>query len=135
MAANQVEIHGLTSTVRQLREVSAEAPTLMRAINLDAAKIVAEKAQELAPVGSDDRAIRPGALKLSIRARATPYAAFVTAGNSAVPYAGVQNTGWPAHNITGTKFLWRARDAKVSEVAAMYRVAIDRLIAQVRGGE
>lgn len=134
MAANEVEIHGLSSTVRQLRALAEDAPKRVREINLTAAKLVAEKAQELAPVGSDDRDVRPGALKVSIRARATTYAAYVSAGNARVLYAGVQNTGWGAHNIVGTKFLWRARDSKVSEVVAMYDLAIGNLCAQVRGG-
>lgn len=135
MAANEVELVGLKSTLRQLRTVVEDAPKRVRAVNLEAAKIVAEEAQNLAPVGSDTSDVRPGRLKLSVRARATPYAAFVTAGSALVPYAGVQNTGWAAHNIVGTKFLWRARDAKVSEVVAMYEVSVRNLCAQVRGGE
>jgi hypothetical protein len=52
---------------------------------------------------------RTGALASSVHLERRPLSASIASG---LPYSGVQNYGWPRHNISGNYFLNRAADTK-----------------------
>jgi len=64
---------------------------------------------------------RTGALAASVRLERRALSASIT---SALPYSGVQNYGWPAHNITGNYFLNRAADTKGDQAADLIAAEI-----------
>ena len=113
--------------VENLREVQAALKGIDRslgrqltAVNRDAARLVAVEAERSAPR-------RTGRLGSSIRATAQQRAGQVRAGTVKVPYAGVIEFGWPAHNIAAQPFLFPSLEAKREDVIDLY----DRLIREL----
>ena len=86
----------------------------MRGANKEAAEVVAKDARSRAPKLS-------GRLAKSIKAQASTRSAYVKAGTAArVPYAAVQEFGWPGHNIEPQPFIYPAIAAKNDEVVEKY---------------
>lgn len=75
--------------------------------------------------------VESAALVNSLKAEANAEGVDVTAGSSSVVYAGVQNFGWPARNITGTRFMDRAEDTAESDAPDELASAIQTLINRV----
>ena len=73
---------------------------------------------------------RSGALAASVRPAAARNRATVTAGSARVPYAGVQNYGWPARGIPAVDFLARTDDVMRHRAPDQLQRAVDRLLAQ-----
>lgn len=75
--------------------------------------------------------VKTGALVASLRQGATKTQAVVRMGGRGVVYAGVQNYGWPQHNIAAKHFLNTAllanRDTAEHEITS----EIDRLARRV----
>lgn len=127
MSAVGERVTGLKETSRALRAFDTEAPKLMRALNLTAAKEIVPLAQARAPIGgSGDE--HPGQLYLSIRASSTGFAGYVQAGGGSMePYAAPIHFGWPGHNIDPHPFLSEAALEGEPAVVRQYRVGIDNL--------
>lgn len=48
-------------------------------------------------------------------------------------YSGVQNYGWPAHNIEGQRFVERARDIAQRRITQRLTDGLQRVLDRVRG--
>lgn len=122
---------------KAMRKMNRELQRGMKAENLKAAQMVAAEARGRVPV-------RSGRLRKTIKARATPKAGHVRAGNnlrqrtksgkrsgSAVPYAGPIHFGWPAHGIEPNPFLYEALDSRRGEVILVYEERVQKLVNRV----
>jgi phage gpG-like protein len=74
-----------------------------------------------------------GALAGSIRTSGTKTQAVIRAGGARVPYAGVQEWGWPSHNITGQGYLTGAAKATEPTWTAIYRAEVEKILDRIRG--
>lgn len=116
-----VHVEGARELRAALRAVQAQWPKVMREANKQAAEVVAGEAKRRAPVLT-------GRLKESVRAGATQSAGYVQAGSPVrIPYAAVQEFGWPGHNISPQPYVYPAIAAKSSQVVETYGEAIDRV--------
>lgn len=116
------EVDGLNQVVRGLLAMGLEVDDLKDAF----AKIAdegAEKAAGYAPKLT-------GTLAGDIRGNRAKSKAVVTAGRASVPYAGVINYGWPAHNISPAGFLQKADEAMQPVALRRLEDAIDTAIKQ-----
>lgn len=117
MAGDRVRVEGLRELRRALKAAEKDYGDL-KAAGLEAAKPVQETAKVLVPKLT-------GALESTIRSAGQASGAVVRAGFAAVPYAGVQHFGWPAHNIEPTPFLYDALDQRRQEVLAIYEKRVN----------
>jgi len=77
--------------------------------------------------------VRSGRLASSVRAGATRTAAMVRAGSARVPYAGVQEFGWPARNIPAQPYATVALENTQPAWAAAYLAELDAIIGRIHG--
>lgn len=77
--------------------------------------------------------VKSGALAGSVRPGATQTMALVRAGGARVPYAGVQEWGWPAHSITGKGFLTGAAHGTEPVWVGIYEAEVDKILGRIRG--
>jgi hypothetical protein len=98
----------------------------LKALHGEIAQIVADYARPRAPrvTGTLAGTIRPGATKTM---------AVVRAGFAKVPYAGVQEWGWPARNIPPNPFLKPAAHETETTWRKKYDDEVDRLLSKVKG--
>lgn len=106
MATSGIQVKGLRETVRTLEKFGAAAADLKAAFTR-IGNLVANEAKVLAPRKS-------GKLAGTIKASNTKNKSIVRAG-SGIAYAGVQNYGWPRHNIEGKHFMETALQTKQDE--------------------
>jgi len=119
------EVEGAKELRKTLKGVEDGLKDLTAA-HKDVARIVADDAAVRAPK-------RTGSLSASIRPAATKTMAVVRAGSARVPYAGVQEWGWPARNIPGQPFIVPAAADTEATWAARYNEAVDELLGKVKG--
>jgi phage gpG-like protein len=119
------EVEGGRQLRKSLKDVEDGLADL-KAAHAEAAGIVAEAARTGAPR-------RTGRLSGSIRPSGTKTAAIVRAGGSKIPYAGVQEYGWPGHNIPPQPYIVPAAHDTESTWIARYQDAVDRLLSKVKG--
>jgi hypothetical protein len=120
----RVEVEGAKELRRALKRMGDDLKDL-RAINLEAANAVADRARERVPVVS-------GRLQRSIKPRATKTRGYVTAGdNRLVPYAGPIHFGWSARNIAPQPFLFDALDDRRDEIVRKYQDRVSGLVERV----
>ncbi|MFJ2144157.1 hypothetical protein ACIOJF_02505 [Glutamicibacter sp. NPDC087831] len=98
----------------------------LKALNREAAGIVADASKPLAPVDS-------GKLKRSIRPYATTRAGVVRAGSKRLPYGGVANYGWPAHNREATHFINEAAQLTEHTWVNLYWSKLNKELSKVKG--
>lgn len=98
--ADGVNVTGLREAVRGLEKLGVDVADL-KDVMQRVGGVVRDEAATLAPR-------RSGKLADSIRASRTKGKAIIRAGGRAVPYAGVINYGWPAHNIEPAGFMEKA---------------------------
>lgn len=137
----RVEVENLKQLQGQIRDLGdAELRKQLREANKDVAQMVVDAAAPRVPV-------RTGKLLRSVKAVASPSAAYGKAGSPArVPYAaavhwgeGTGNVnattgatfGRPNRNIRGRPFLWEAADATINRAVREYEDAIQDLITRV----
>lgn len=99
-AAGGFRVEGLNSVVRGLQELGAEVDDLK--------DVFSDIATEAAGIAADHAPEASGALAADIRGNRAKSKAVVTAGRAAIPYAGVQNYGWPERGIEPTGFMQAA---------------------------
>lgn len=114
------KVSGLREVRKALKQYGDETKTALKPANLEAAKVVANKARYFVP-------IRTGALESTIRALATTKSGKVRVGNSKVEYAGPIHFGWPNRLIKPQPFIYDALDDRIGEVISLYNSAIDEL--------
>ena len=119
------EVKGGANLRRTLKKVEGGLDDL-KAVHASVAQTVAGRAQTTVPrvTGTLASTIRPGATKTM---------AVIRAGFARVPYAGVQEFGWPRRNIPPNPYLRPAAHDTESQWLREYNDEIDRLLAQVKG--
>ena len=122
MAGPTVKVVGAAELQAGLRHLGAEAadPDVAKR----GAELVVDAARDRAPVAS-------GALVGSIRVEMALPDAAVVAGSPAVPYAGVQEFGWPARGIAGTHYLADAADDQADDVQELYGEHVSALVVDI----
>lgn len=100
MADEGIRVEGLSRAVRALSAMGLEVDDLKDAF--------AKVAQEAADAAARHAPKKSGKLAGSIRGNRAKSKAVVTAGRARVPYAGVQNYGWPRRNIAPAGFMQKA---------------------------
>ena len=123
-----LQLKGAGQLARGLKKAGSDLKDL-KAVNREAASIVAGEAKETAPHVS-------GRLSRTVRDGATQKAGVVRAGNKGkVPYAGVINYGWPGHNIKATYFANKAAKDTEPEWTALYSQAVEKIINRITTGD
>ena len=122
-----IEVEGLKELSRDLKKLDKELLKELKAVNKDAAEVVATEARVLVPV-------RSGRLKSSIKASGTQAAGLVRAGKAGVPYTKVIHFGWARHNIKPQPFLYEALDKRKSEVYERYEKQVNELVERTFNG-
>ena len=122
MTKPSVEVVGARELSSSLDRMAADLDDLERA-EAAAGQVVKNRAAGLAPVVT-------GALARSITV--TSEGDGITIGSS-LPYAGVQEMGWPAHNISAQPFLRPAMADATDEVVAAYQNEVEADLKRVKG--
>ncbi len=123
--ATRVKVLGADRLERTLKEAGATLDD-MKALHAGIGDLIADDGR--AGVSS-----RSGALEGTIRSSGTGKAAMIRAGGGSVPYAGVQEFGWPARSIPAQGFLTGSLAANEDRVIDMYQGAIDKVLGKVKG--
>ena len=123
---NSLKIQGAKELRRKISMLDGDFEDL-KALNYDVAKVVADKAYNLAPLGTGKNA---GRLRETIRAAGTKTGGRVRAGLAKVPYAGPihfgwatrpdSSKGWRGGPIAPNPFLYDALDDRRHEVLDTY---------------
>lgn len=74
-----------------------------------------------------------GSLASSVRPGATKTSAVIRAGGSRVPYAGVQEWGWPGHNIPAQPYLTTAAQQTEPVWTGIYQAEVQKILDRIRG--
>lgn len=119
----RIEVRGAKELRRALKSMGDDLKDLT-ATNKEAAQIVEEAARQGAPVDS-------GALRGTIKTRASRASARIYAGSNSVVYAGPIHFGWPAHNIEPQPFLYEAADERAEAVFDIYNRKVEDLVRKV----
>jgi len=117
--AQSIKATGVKELRRELRRMGDDLDDL-KALNLDVATLVSDRAKELVPR-------RTGNLADTIRPAGTKTAGRVRAGFKRVPYAGVIHFGFPARRIQPQPFLYDALDQRRGEVFNAYFKGIKKI--------
>lgn len=124
-AFGPIQVEGLRQLRKELRAAGVGYAEL-KGVGLEAATIVSQAAKPLAPHLS-------GALAASIRPAGQAKGAVVRAGSAALPYAGPQHFGWPAHHIEPHPFLYEAADDRADQVRDLYQQRVQDISDTVKG--
>jgi hypothetical protein len=120
-----VKLEGAAQLRRTLRAAGDDLSDLKRA-HQAAADVVAPAARSGAP-------FLTGRLSGSVRGSGTKTAALVRAGSARVPYAGVQEYGWPARGIPAQAYLVPAAEATETTWYGAYLAEVDRIVGRIKG--
>jgi hypothetical protein len=120
--AARVELVGGDTFARTLRDFGRELDSLTDA-HAAAGAVVADAAAQRARR-------RTGALAGSFAATVADHGVQV---GSPLPYAGVQEFGWPRRHITPSRALTSALDASTGRVDQIYTAAVTAAASHVRG--
>lgn len=118
-----VKVEGLAELQRKLSKLDKGLTTEVKAVNKEAALLVAAEVRSRAPVGSG-RDKHPGRLRNSVRAGATRMAGVVRIGGGLVAYAKPIIFGWPKRHIKPQPFPYHGLDVRRHEVVALYEKRI-----------
>lgn len=118
---------GLDITVQGLDQAKAAIKNLADSLeknltlNKELSDTLAQKASAMAPRLT-------GALASSVKGNPSEEKAQILAGSVAVPYAGVQEYGWPSKNITAQPYLRPAVNDNMNYIIAKYEDSIKQNI-------
>lgn len=115
------KIEGLNKLVRSLQAAGVQVEDLKDAFG-SISKLGANYASSFAPKG------KTGKLSSSVRGNRAKNKAVVMAGRASVRYAGVQNFGWPAHNIAPSSFMQKTDEKLKPEAPRLIDQAIQELL-------
>lgn len=119
MAELTIRVDGVPELRIKLKDIINELNDLQ--VMQDIAEEGARLARGFVPV-------RSGRLRGSIRPSKSKNKAVVRAGGRGIPYASVQNWGWPARNIPATQYMQRADDAIKPRLPSMIEAALQEVI-------
>ena len=114
MPVEGIRVEGAKELRSALRSIAPELRAEMRAINLEAARVVLPVALARVPV-------RSGRLRATVRVLASQRAGRIAAGKKLVPYAGPIHFGWPKRHIRPQPFLYEALDSRRTQVIGVYQ--------------
>lgn len=120
-----VRVEGAQQLRRTLRAAGAELTDLKDA-NQAAAAYVAAVARPSAPR-------RSGRLGASVRGNRAAGRARVSAGGSALPYAGVIHWGWPDRNIQPQPWISEAAERTQPAWLSIYHKDVQQALNKVKG--
>lgn len=120
-----VRLEGAAELRRTLRAAGDDLGDL-KAAHQAAAEVVAPAAASAAP-------FRSGRLAASVRGSGTKTAAQVRAGSARVPYAGVQEYGWPARGIVAQPYLVPSAEATEPIWYDAYVAEVDTILGRIKG--
>lgn len=129
-----VSVGNGAETRRALVDVGGDVADL-KAAHKTAAKVVENKAKQIAPVSKVKKTglnrSPNGSLRKSIRSSVTKGGAEIRSGwqtaskrHSVVQYAGVIEYGWPQRNIKPNRFMRRATLANLGPIRRIYQDAV-----------
>lgn len=119
------EVVGAARLRKTLQDVEHGLEDL-KALHQEVAGIAASRARIRVPVVT-------GTLRSTIRASGTKSMAVIRAGFAKVPYAGVQEWGWPGHNIREHPYLRAGAHETETQWRALYDKRVDELLGKVKG--
>lgn len=120
-----VKVDGAKQLRRTMKKAGADMADFADA-NSAAAGIVVRESQSWVPRAS-------GALAGSIRGSKAKTSATVRAGGARIPYAGVQEYGWPARHIRPHPYLTTAAKATESQWVDLYMTRLDAIVSKISG--
>lgn len=115
-----VEVTGLKECLRDLKKAGADFEELKDANNA-LARDIAGKAAAVAPRST-------GNLASSIKGNRAKNKVSVKAGSARVPYAGVQEYGWPARNIEAKSYIRGTTFGNMDSIIETYEDNIKSII-------
>jgi hypothetical protein len=118
--AISVSISGLAEVQSALDKVEKDLVDMLE-LNKELSEDLAKKASALAPRLT-------GALASSVRGNPSAEKAEILAGGPGVPYAGVQEYGWPLKNIQAQPYLRPAVNNNMGFIVEKYKNYIDNTI-------
>lgn len=112
----EVSIQGIDQAKAAINDL---AKTLEKnlSLNKELSETLAQKASAMAPRLT-------GALASSVKGNPSEEKAQILAGSAAVPYAGVQEYGWPSRNISAQPYLRPAVNDNMNYIIAKYEDSI-----------
>jgi hypothetical protein len=125
-APYRVQVSGLKEVAKALRQAPARLDKRLKKANQTAiTRAVVPAVKKGAPRKS-------GRLARSVRGLATAKRAQLAVGsNVRVPYAGVINFGWPAHNIQPQEFIYRGIEQSRDEILDIYVDELDQVAKEI----
>lgn len=125
MARPMIRVDGARELRATMKAAGVDLGDL-RAVN-------ARTAQKVSAVAAPRVPRLTGRLSGTVRPGGTRTMAVVRAGGAAVPYAGVIEFGWPAHNIEAQPSITTAAADTEPEWLGYYQTEIGRIIDRIRG--
>lgn len=118
--ALSVNVTGIEEVTKLLNQVVNNLESMTSA-NKEISQTLSSKASAMAPRAT-------GALASSVKGNPSGQKAQIMAGSNAVPYAGVQEYGWPAKNIQAQPYLRPAVYDNMGYIVEKYNNYIESIV-------
>jgi phage gpG-like protein len=122
MAEANISIQGVKEVTDSLDKLARDLKSNIE-LNKELSTTLSQKASAMAPVLT-------GALASSVKGNPSAEKAQILAGSEAVPYAGVQEYGWPQRNIKAQPYLNPAVYDNMGYIIEKYNDSIQKAIKQ-----
>lgn len=122
MAEANISIQGVKEVEDSLKKLGRDLESNIE-LNKELSTTLSQKASALAPKLT-------GALASSVVGNPSAEKAQIMAGSAAVPYAGVQEYGWPQRNIKAQPYLRPAVYNNIGYIIEKYNESIQKAIKQ-----
>ena len=120
--AEAITIQGIKEVTDSLNNLAKDLQSNIE-LNKELSTTLSQKASALAPRLT-------GALASSVQGNPSAEKAQILAGSAAVPYAGVQEYGWPEKNINAQPYLRPAVHNNMGYIIEKYNDSIQKAIKQ-----
>jgi phage gpG-like protein len=120
--AEAITIQGIKEVTDSLNNLAKDLKSNIE-LNKELSTTLSQKASALAPRLT-------GALASSVQGNPSAEKAQILAGSAAVPYAGVQEYGWPEKNINAQPYLRPAVHNNMGYIIEKYNDSIQKAIKQ-----
>lgn len=120
--AEEITIKGVQEVKNTLNKLGKDLESNTE-LNKELSSTLSQKASAMAPRLT-------GALASSVKGNPSAEKAQIMAGSSAVPYAGVQEYGWPEKNIQAQPYLRPAVYNNLGYIIEKYNESIQKAIKQ-----
>jgi phage gpG-like protein len=120
--AEAITIQGIKEVTDSLNNLAKDLKSNVE-LNKELSTTLSQKASALAPRLT-------GALASSVQGNPSAEKAQILAGSAAVPYAGVQEYGWPEKNINAQPYLRPAVHNNMGYIIEKYNDSIQKAIKQ-----